>query len=192
MASTRHGGIEAAAGERWIGRPVRRAEDLRFVTGAGCYVGDFHREGLCHAAVVRSPVAHARLGAVRGDAALAVPGVRAVLTAADLGDAGGPIPMRLAPLDGFARYLQPPIAVDRVRYVGEPVAVVIADDRYAAEDAAERVAVRYEPLEPVVDARRAMADEVLLHEAAGTNVAARYRVSRGDPDAAFAGAPYRR
>src|SRR5262249_61438618 len=130
-------------------------------------------------------------GAARGAAASAGRGGGGVLPAADLGAAGGPIPMRLAPLEGFARYLQPPIAVDRVRYVGEPVAVVIADDRYAAEDAAERVAVRYEPLEPVVDARRAMADEVLLHEAAGTNVAARYRVSRGDPHSAFGGAPYR-
>src|SRR5438445_507582 len=84
------------------------------------------------------------------------------------------------------------LARDRVRYVGEPLALVVAEDRHAAEDAAERVSVDYEPLEAVVDPHDAAADRVLIHEASGTNIATRYRVSRGDPDAAFASAAYTR
>lgn len=175
-----------------VGRPVLRAEDARFVTGAGCFVDDFGREGMGHAVVVRSPVAHARLTGVRRDAALALPGVLAVLTASDLGDRPAPIPIRLAPLPGFDRYLQEPLARDRLRYVGEPVALVVAEDRGAAEDAAEVVTVEYEQLEPVVDVHRALTDASVLHEGAGTNVATRYTVSRGDADAAFAGAEYTR
>ena len=176
----------------FVGRSVLRAEDPRFLTGAGCYVDDLRRDGMCHAAVVRSPHAHARIRVIDVTGALACPGVRGVLTAVDLGELGGEIPLRLAPLPGFERCLQPVIARDRVRYAGEPVAVVIADDRYAAEDAAARVAVEYEPLEAVVDAHRAMAGGTVLHEAMPDNVATRYVVSRGDPDAAFAGAEYRR
>jgi carbon-monoxide dehydrogenase large subunit len=181
---------DASAG--FVGRPMPRSEDARFLTGRSCYVGDFERDGLCHAAVVRSPRAHARLTSIRGDDALALPGVLGVLTFADLGDLGGPIPIRLAPLPGFERYLQPPIARDRVRYVGEPVAVVVAEDRYVAEDAAERIAAEYEPLDPVVDVAHALADRTLLHEDTGTNVASRYTVSRGDPASAFAAAEYTR
>lgn len=188
MTATAH---ETTAGPL-VGRPVLRVEDARFVTGAGCYVGDFHRERTCHAAVVRSPVAHARLTAVHTRAALDLRGVVAVLTAADLGDLHAPIPIRLAPLPGFERFLQRPIARDRLRYAGERVALVLAEDRYVAEDAVERVTVDYELLNPVVDPRAAMSDATVLHESAGTNVASRYTVSRGDPDAAFAGAEYTR
>src|SRR5207244_6879866 len=98
--------------------------------------------------------------------------------------AATPIPIRLAPLPGFDRHLQPPLASAEARYVGEPVAVVIADDRYAAEDAAAKVIVEYDMRPAVVDAQRALAT--------GTNVASRYTVSRGDPDAAFADADYTR
>ena len=184
--------IAVAARERLVGAPVRRTEDLRFVTGRGRYVGDIAPPNVCHAVVVRSPVAHARLTGIDDIAARARPGVLAVLTAADLGEIAAPIPMRLAPLPGFDRYLQWPLASDRLRYVGEPVALVVAEDRYGAEDAAERVVVHHEPLEPVVATSAAAADRVLVHEAAGTNVATRYRVSRGDPDAVFARAPYTR
>jgi carbon-monoxide dehydrogenase large subunit len=177
---------------RLVGRPMRRAEDARFVSGAGCFVDDFTRPGLCHAVVVRSAAAHARIVAIDARAARARPGVRAVLTAADLDDLGGPIPIRLAALPGFERFLQPPLARDRVRYVGEPLAVVVADGRAAAEDAAELVDVDLEALPPVVDVHAALADGCLLHDEAGTNVASRYTVSRGDPDAAFARAEYTR
>jgi carbon-monoxide dehydrogenase large subunit len=157
---------------------VRRTEDLRFVTGRGCYVADFLRPGLVHATLVRSPVAHAGIARIEAADALAVPGVLAVLTAADL-RAKAPIPLRLAPLPGFDRHLQPPIASTEVRYVGEPVAVVLAENRYVAEDAAARVAVRYDARPAVVDAHEGI-------------VASRYTVSRGDPDAAFAAADYTR
>jgi carbon-monoxide dehydrogenase large subunit len=180
-----------AAAERFVGRAIRRTEDLRFVTGRGSYVDDFTRPGLTHAVVVRSTVAHA--GVVRIDAtrALTLPGVVAVLTAADL-RATTPIPLRLAPLPGFDRYLQPPLAGAEVRYAGEPVAVVVAEDRSAAEDAAAQVAVAYDVRPAVVDAHRALTDGVVIHASSGTNVASRYTVSRGDPDGAFAVADYTR
>jgi aerobic carbon-monoxide dehydrogenase large subunit len=187
-----NGTAAVAARERLVGRPIRRVEDVRFLTGAACYVGDFQRPHMCHAAVIRSPVPHAQLGGIRSSGALAMPGVLAVMTAADLGDLKTAIPIRLAPLPGFERYLQEALARDRVRYVGEPVAVVIAQDRYVAEDAAELVTVEYEPLDPVINVHHAMADRVVLHEGAGTNIASRYTVSRGDPDAAFAHAEYTR
>ena len=100
----------AAGRGRLVGQPMRRTEDRRFLTGAACYVGDFERARMCHAVLVRSPLPHARLRAVRSDAARARPGVLAVLTARDLGDAAAPIPIRLAPLPGFDRYLQPVLA----------------------------------------------------------------------------------
>jgi len=183
---------DGAGAGKFVGRPVPRVEDARFVTGRGVYVGDFRRAGTCHAAIVRSPVAHARLGAVRTRAALELPGVVAVLTAADLGDLEPRIPIRLAPLSGFERFLQPAIAADCLRYVGEPVALVLAEDRYLAEDAVERVILEYEPLAPVVDPRAALSDTAVLHESAGTNVASHYTVARGEPDAVFAAAEYTR
>jgi carbon-monoxide dehydrogenase large subunit len=170
---------------------MRRAEDLRFVTGRGCYVDDFTRPGLTHAVLVRSAHAHAQMSRIDATRALTRGGVLAVLTSADL-PAMTAIPLRLAPLPGFDRYLQPPLAGPRVRYVGEPVAVVVAEDRHVAEDAAAAVAVENEVGTAVVDAHRALTDDVVIHEATGTNVASRYTVSRGDPDGAFAAADYTR
>src|SRR5262245_40653118 len=187
-----HAPLTPAPRERLVGAAVRRSEDLRLVTGRGRYVADIVLPGQCHAVVVRSQVAHARVARIDADAVRRSPGVLAVLTFADLGDLGSPIPIRIAPLPGFERYLQMPLAQDRVRYVGEPVALVVAEDRDAAEDAAERVGVDYEPLAAVVDPRDAVTDRVLVHEASGTNIATRYRVARGDPDAAFAAATYSR
>jgi carbon-monoxide dehydrogenase large subunit len=177
--------------EPFVGRAMRRTEDRRFVTGRGCFVGDFTRPGVLHAAIVRSAVAHARVTRLDPAAARAIPGVLAVLTAADL-KATGPIPIRLAPLPGFDRFLQPPIADGEVRYVGEPVAVVIADDRYVAEDAAATVRLDYEDRPAVVDAARAGDDRTIIHSAVGTNVAALYTVARGEPERAFAAAEYTR
>src|SRR5262249_33559915 len=167
---------------------VRRSEDLRFITGRGRYVADVALPGQCHAVVVRSDVAHATLTRIDTEAARRSPGVLAVLTFSDLGDLGSPIPIRIPPPPGFDEYRQMPLAHDRVRYVGEPLALVVADDREAAEDAAARVVVDYQPLPAVVAASDATADRVLVHEASGTNVATRYRVSRGHPDTGFAGA----
>ena len=183
--------VQPPASTRFVGRAVRRLEDARLVTGRGCFVGDFTRAGLVHAVLVRSAVAHGRVTRIDSTAARALPGVLAVLTAAEL-QAATPIPIRLAPLPGFDRFLQPPIASGDVRYAGEPVAVVIAEDRYLAEDAAARVALEYDVRPAVADAHRALTDDVVIHAGVGTNVASQYTVSRGDPDAAFAAAEYTR
>ena len=139
-----------------IGRSVRRLEDPRRLRGEGVYVDDVHVPGMLHATVVRSPHAHARLREIDAAAAREAPGIAAVFTAGDLMDALRPIPIRLVPDDRLLRYLQHPLAVDRVRYVGEPVALVVARSRAAAEDAAERVEVGFEPL-PRGDRRGAAA-----------------------------------
>src|SRR5262245_8440402 len=124
---------------------------------------------MLHATVLRSPFGHARIGSIDVAEALAHPGVVDVVTARDL-DAPAPrIPMRWFRRPGMERFLQPVLAEDVVRYSGEPVAVVVAESRYLAEDGAELVDVDYEPLECVVDAEAALADDApVLHDAAGT------------------------
>ena len=111
---------------RYIGSPVERIEDLRFLRGRGEFVGDLRRDGMLHAAILRSPIAHGRIRGLDAAAARTLPGVHAVITAAEIG-AVPRIPLRLLPLPGTERFLQPVIASDRVRYVGEPIAVVLAD-----------------------------------------------------------------
>lgn len=184
--------MKPGAPDRWVGRALPRSEDLRFVTGRGRYVDDLKFPGMLHAVVVRSTHAHALLRGIDASAALALPGVAAVYTFADVAAQAAPIPVRTGPLAGTERYLQRPLAADRVRYVGEPVALVVARDRYVAEDAAELVTVDYAPLPAVVDAAAAGADETLLFPEAGTNRACAYRVALGDVDAAFARADYMR
>jgi aerobic carbon-monoxide dehydrogenase large subunit len=174
-----------------FGRPLRRIEDPRLLTGRGKYAADFRLPGMLHAAVVRSPHAHARLGAVRAKAALALPGVVAMIAAEDLG-AIGRIPTRLGHRIGSVECLQFPLARDVVRYVGEPIAVVVAESRYVAEDALDLVEVDYAPLETVTDARRSMEPGApLLHAAVEGNVVDRLETRRGDAQAALAGAHYR-
>ena len=190
-ADSVHAPVAPSSGARLVGAAVRRSEDRRLVTGAGRYVADVVLPGQCHAVVVRSELAHARIVAIDTAAARRAPGIVAVLTGTDLG-LDVTIPIRIAPLAGFERYLQPPLARERVRYVGEPLALVIAEDRYAAEDAARQVSVAYDPIAAVVDPRDAGLDRVLVHETSGTNIASSYRVARGDPDAAFAEAAYTR
>src|SRR5262245_15752260 len=138
-----------------IGRAMRRKEDLRLLTGRGKYAADCRLPGMLHAAVLRSPHAHARLGAIRTKAALALPGVVAVVTADDLG-AIARIPLRMGPRPSVAPCLQLPLARDKVRYVGEPVALVVAESRYLAEDAVDLMKVDYDSLPVVADAWRAL------------------------------------
>ena len=140
-----------------IGRPVERAEDRRFLTGAGKFVDDLHRERMLHAVVLRSSVAHGRITRVDASAAVARPGVHAVITAAEIGADIPVIPLRLANLPEFKPYLQPVIAKDKVRYVGEPIAVVVAETQALAEDALEAIAVDIEPLPAVADRHAAAA-----------------------------------
>ncbi len=182
---------------RFIGRSLPRKEDDRLLRGAGTFVGDLAPAGLLHGAFYRSPYAHARLIRVDLDRVRAIPGVRLALSAADLADHVkymSPFPFQSR--DPF-RAGNPTIkfhdryglAHEKVRFAGEPVAFVVADDRYIAEDAIELVDVEYEALEPVLDAEAALADGApLLYEDWGDNVALTFHVSNGDVDQAFAGA----
>jgi carbon-monoxide dehydrogenase large subunit len=160
-----------------LGTRVLRVEDPDLLTGKGTYIGNLRVPGLTHAAFVRSPVAHARIGSIDVSEARRAPGVVAVLTAADLG---------IEPFHGFmvlnAHCARPPLATDKVRFVGEPVALVVADTAAAAEDATELVVVDYDPLPAVVDPEAALApDAPLQFEEMGTNLAAGSR-DDADPD----------
>ena len=167
-----------------------RLEDHRLLTGRGRFVDDVHLSGVAEMAVFRSPFAHAVVESIDLSRARRAPGVIDVFCAADLADALPAIPIRLAPMPGFERFCQRPLAQARVRYVGEPVAVVTAEDRYLAEDALPLIDVEWEQLPPVADAGAAERDETLLFDKAGTNVATAYTVDRGDIDAAFRAADY--
>jgi len=160
-----------------LGHAVRRREDPRLVTGTGRYVDDIQPERCLHVAFVRSTLAHAAIRTVDVEAATAAPGVIAVLTAADLG-----LPARV----GFPIvppvFARPPLAVGHVRFVGEPVALVVAESAGKAVDAAQLVGLGLEPLDVVVDAEAARhAGTVLLFPAHGSNVA-NHIASRADAD----------
>lgn len=167
-----------------LGRPLPRFEDWRLVTGRGCYVDDLHPEGALYAAFVRSYHAHARIASIRAERARALPGVVAVWTAADLPPGLSHLPppraadLRLPP--------HPVLARDRVAYVGQPVAVVVAESRAAAADAAEAVEVDYDPLPVVVDPWEALEDRVPVHPDLGTNRVLERVRDTGDAEAAFA------
>jgi aerobic carbon-monoxide dehydrogenase large subunit len=170
---------------------MRRKEDARLLTGRGAYAADFRLPGMLRAAVLRSPHAHARLGEIGAKAALALPGVVAVVTADDLGPIGR-IPTRLGHRTGAVECLQLPLARERVRYVGEPVAMVIAESRYLAEDALDLMEVDYEPLETTTNARRSLEpDAPVLHPVVGVNLVDRLEIRKGDAPAALARARYR-
>jgi carbon-monoxide dehydrogenase large subunit len=176
----------------FIGSPIERREDLRFLRGRGEYVDDLRPDGLLYAVILRSSVAHGRIVSIDPSAALKISGVHAVITAKDM--PGGPpiVPMRLQPLPEFKPFEQPVIAHDKVRYVGEPMAVVIADSVAIGEDALEAIEVEIEQLPAVADWRVAKRDESLLFEGQGTNRSLTFNAVRGDADAAFANAPYTR
>jgi len=181
--------------QTYIGASITRKEDVRFLTGRGTYTDDVKQQHLLHAAILRSPHAHARILSIDTSKALAIPGVVAVFTAQDIADSMEPlpIPIRLVPLAGLERFLQYPLAIDgKVRHVGEAMAVVVAESRYLAEDAMDAIEVRYEPLPAVVEMEDSMKDEILLHEQHGTNTAADYTMELGDADAAFREADYTR
>ena len=138
-------------GYRWVGRSVPRKEDPRLLAGRGGYIGDVTVPGMLHAAVLRSPHAHARIVSIDTSAARALPGVVAVLTGAEA----------LAHVNPMTSFCAEPVpqhavAVDKVRYPGEAVASVAATDRYVAEDACALIRVEYELLPPVVDPVQAM------------------------------------
>jgi len=156
-----------------LGTRVLRTEDPRFLTSGGVYTEDVVDErlaGACHVFFVRSPVAHARIGGIDVSAALSAPGVVAAFTAADLGELA---PIKPGPM--FNQQMARPIlASDKVRYVGDLVAIVVTEQAYQGEDAVELVDVDYDPLPAVISFADAAADKVLLYEEAGTNVAANF------------------
>lgn len=172
----------------YVGKPLKRFEDPRLVTGQGTFVDDLHLSGMLHAVVLRSPHAHARILSIDTAAARALPGVVAVLTAADLTHAVRDIPPRhTRELEGVRLPEHPVLARGKVCYVGQPVAIVVAQDRYIARDALDLLRVNYQPLVAVIDPGAAAQDQAtLLHEELGTNVAMRLQVGRGDLQAAFA------
>jgi carbon-monoxide dehydrogenase large subunit len=176
----------------FIGSAIERREDLRFLRGRGEYVDDLKPDGLLYAVILRSSVAHGRIKSIDASAALKIAGVHTVITAKDMPPAPPIVPMRLQPLPEFKPFEQPVIAHDKVRYVGEPMAVVIADSVAIGEDALEAIEVEIESLPAVADTRFAQADESLLFEATGSNRSLTFNATRGDADAAFANAPYTR
>src|SRR4030095_104869 len=169
----------------YLGSRVKRKEDVRLLRGIGKYVGDIHRAGMVHAAILRSTHAHARIVKIDASAALKLPGVVGVLTAADMPGLKT-IPMRTGVIPGLERSQQTPIASTKVRYVGDPIAVVIAENRYIAEDALELIDVEYESLGAGTDARASMhTGAPHLHDATPNNIAANFQVNVGDVEAAF-------
>jgi carbon-monoxide dehydrogenase large subunit len=171
---------------RLIGSAVRRVEDPRLITGAATYIGDLVPTGLLHAAFVRSAHAHARITNVDLSAARAVPGVAAVFTGADVNDAFKALPGASA-IEGAKNPKRTILADGIVRFVGEAVAVVVAESVDIARDAAEIVEVEYEPLPVVISLEEAASDGApLVHESLGTNVCFHQEIKHGDVDVAFA------
>ena len=171
--------------KRYIGQSMKRVEDPRLVKGIGTYVDDLTLPGMLHAAFLRSPYAHAKVNSIRTDAAKVLPGVIGVFSGADVNDQCGLVPCASAMPD-----LKAPqhtvLAAARVYFVGHPVAVVVAADRYAARDALDLIAVDYDPLPVVSDPQKAIEkSSPLAHPDLGTNVAFTWKLAGGDIEAAF-------
>jgi len=156
-----------------LGSPIKRREDPRLITGQATYVDDIKLHGMLHMSVLRSPYGHARINSINTDAARNHPGVVAVYLAADLKGAVGNIAIAV-PLGHIAEGMgtRGPLAEGKVRFYGDPVAVVIADDRYTARDARDLIEIDYEPLPAAIDVEKAMLPGApILYEEFGTNVA---------------------
>ncbi|WP_407180679.1 xanthine dehydrogenase family protein molybdopterin-binding subunit [Bradyrhizobium sp. STM 3562] len=172
----------------WVGRSIERVEDAALLTGRGRFIDDLGTPpGTLHAAILRSPHAHADIVSVDAEAARRAPGVAAVLTGEQVKALTSSLVVGVkAPVECW------PIAIDRVRYVGEPVAVVVASDRARAEDAIELINVEYRPRAAVVDPLAALAaDAPVLHDGFPGNLASDRRFSYGDPELAFGEAAHR-
>jgi aerobic carbon-monoxide dehydrogenase large subunit len=176
---------EAPAGH--VGRVMRRKEDPRLITGRARYVDDIALPGMLWASFVRSPEAHATIVSIDASAAVARDGVHAVFTGEDMSDLGGPLPMAWVPPGVEVNNPEHwPLARGTVKHVGDPVAVVVGEDRYAVQDAAEDVVVEYDPLAVVVDAEAAIAGPPFVHEQFGTNQVHQWSLAGGDVEAGFA------
>src|SRR5260221_11483610 len=172
---------------RWIGKSLSRVEDERLMRGAGRYIDDLEPFPGCKIdTIVRSPYAHAHIRHIDVEAALQVPGVVGVITGADVRREMRPFPVGVpAPIEYY------PVALDKVRFVGEPVVVVVADSRYIAEDAAELVHVEYDPLPAVIGVEAAMQPErAVLHENVRSNIANHRIFSYGEWEQPLKEAPH--
>jgi aerobic carbon-monoxide dehydrogenase large subunit len=174
----------------FVGQPIERLEDLRLLRGRGQYVDDLARKDMLHAAVLRSTVGHGLIRSIDVSRASGLAGVHSVITAADLGNPTPRVPMRLQPMPEFEAFGQPVMARDKVRYVGEALALVLAESAAIAEDALSEIAVDIEPLPAVSNHTIAAKNETLLFEDKGTNIAMKFRALLGDAAAAFKNAPY--
>ena len=169
--------------QRWLGRPVERIEDATLLNGSGYYTDDMPvRAGTLHAAILRSPHAHAEILSIDTSKAAARPGVVAVRTGSDIKADTDPFIIVLRqPMDQWS------LATDRVRFVGEAVALVVAENRYLAEDALDDIIVEYRKLPAVIDPLRALEkDAPLVHPAVGSNLPSDRHFTYGDPDRRFA------
>jgi aerobic carbon-monoxide dehydrogenase large subunit len=155
---------------RYAGTRVQRVEDTRLLTGHGTFVDDISRPGMLHACFVRSPFARARINGIDATAALALPGVHAVFVAGDLNPDAKEAWHAVVGKD-VPDTPRPPLAVDEAKFVGDPVALVVADSRYIAEDAVDLVEVDYQPLPAIADFTRAQESDVLVHQSYADNVA---------------------
>jgi aerobic carbon-monoxide dehydrogenase large subunit len=168
-----------------LGTPLRRLEDPRLITGQGLYVDDIRMDGMAHVAFVRSSEAHAFITSIDSSEATAMPGVIGVFTAADLGLTRPMTDPHPSPLVGDTIQAAP-LSSHEVSYAGEPIAVVVAETRYQAADAAEMVWVDYDPLPAVVSIERAVApDAPMVHSTSTSNVLVSLKARYGDIDAAF-------
>jgi len=176
---------------RYFGERITRNEDPRLLTGRALFIDDVELPGMLHAAFLRSIHAHARLRGIDVSGARQHPGVVAVYTAADLGNYWQPGPLLVSPppvqkLVAFNARMQVPLAKDKVRHVGEPVVMVVAESRYIAEDALDDIGVDYDPLPVAADMERALEpDAPLVHEDVGSNVAAHVIQEKGDVGAVW-------
>ena len=188
-------------GSPFIGRSLLRREDRRLLTGQGRFVADIVLPRMAHAVLVRSPLAHARIRSVDLTRAAGAPGVLAAISGADLLQMLPPVPegqislprkWQNAVQHKFLSPQEPLLAHDKARHVGEALAIVVAETRAQAEDAAELITLDLEALEPVVDPTAALRPEApVIHERFGTNLVGEFSISRGDVNAAFARAPHR-
>jgi aerobic carbon-monoxide dehydrogenase large subunit len=170
-----------------VGRALRRKEDPRLITGRARYVDDISLPGTLWAAFVRSPEAHAKIVSIDTSAARERPGIHAVFTSEDMADLTGPLPMAWVPPGVEVKNPEHwPLARGTVKHVGDPVAVVLGDDRYAVVDATEAVVVEYDELPVVTDPEAALKGGPLVHEQLGTNETHKWSLGGGDLEAGFA------
>ena len=193
--------MQEEAGVGYVGSSMPRREDERLLRGQGQYLADMVLPGMVHVAFVRSPMAHAHIRGIDLSAAAALPGVVLAIGGAELAGLMPPVKDQQLPLPAKWRTSvphrivdprQPLLAIDKVRHVGEAVAVIVAVNRYVAEDAVDLVELSLDPLPAVVDPEQAMApDAALIHEQARGNLFAEFSVGKGDAPTAIREAPLR-